>query len=69
MNLKRDSVEIKVNNKVIERYFDNGKHVVNVYDNDRLRMKYSMEFECYIEACAAFGDFIDAEYEKMSHQF
>jgi len=69
MGLKRDSEEIVVNNKVIERYFDNGKHVVTVYDNDRLKLKYSMEFEDYIEAMNAYNDFIGAEFEKMSHQF
>lgn len=69
MSLKRDSKETEVNNKVIERFFDNGQWKVTRYDNDRLKYTDSLKFESVVDACDAYDSFIDAEHEKMTHQF
>lgn len=68
MEAKRFSKQVSVNNKIIENVKNDDVFIVSVYDQDRCKYTYYESFGMD-ESDKIYQAIIDAEYEKMSHQF
>jgi len=68
MEAKRFSKQTSVNNKIIENVKNDDKFIVSVYDQDWCKYTFYESFDMD-ESDKVYHAIIDAEYEKMSHQF